>query len=91
MDLFIFVFENRRFDRPIKKLVGMAAEELVERVVAGDVTREAAAAAPCPPPHLAQRGDRAGEGYGERSVELADVDPELQCVGRDDRQQLAAN
>ena len=39
MDLFIFVFENRRFDRPIKKLVGMAAEELVERVVAGDVDR----------------------------------------------------
>ena len=41
-------------------------------------------------PHLAQRGDGAGERDDDRRVELADVDAELQRVGRDDRAQLAA-
>ena len=67
----------------------MAAEELVERVLAGDVDREPAAAPPGAPPHLAQRGDRAGERHADRRVERADVDPQLERVGRDDAEQVA--
>ena len=40
------------------------------------------------PPHLAQRGDRAGERDDHGGVQLADVDAELQRVGRDHRAQL---
>ncbi len=88
-DLLAFVVEDRRLDRAVDELVGVAAEELVEGVLAGDVDGEAAAAAPGPPPHLAQAGDGAGEGDADRRVELADVDAELERVGRDHRQQLA--
>ena len=59
------------------------------RVLPGDVDGQAAAPAPGPPPHLPQAGDGAGEGDADRRVELADVDPELERVGRDDREQLA--
>ena len=45
---------------------------------------------PGAPPHLAQRGDGAGERDDDRRVELADVDAELERVGRDHRAQLAA-
>ncbi len=69
----------------------MAAEELVERVLAGDVHGEAPPAPPGAPPHLAQGGDGAGEGDDHRGVELADVDPQLQRVGGDHRAQLPAH
>ena len=59
VDRLVLVIEDRRLDRPVEELVGMAAEELVQRVLAGDVDRQAAPAAPGPAPHLAQRGDRA--------------------------------
>ena len=85
------VVEDRRLDRAGEELVGVAAEELVERVLAGDVERDPVAAAPRPAPHLPQAGDRAGEGDADRRVELADVDPELERVGGDDREQLAAS
>ena len=88
-DLLALVVEDRRLDRPADELVRVAAEELVERVLAGDVDGEAAAPAPRPPPHLAQAGDGAGEGDADRRVELADVDAELERVGGDDREQLA--
>ena len=88
-DLLVFVVEDRRLDRPADELVGMAAEELVERVLAGDVDRQAAPASSRPAPHLAQAGDRAGEGDADRRVELADVDAQLERVGGDDREQLA--
>ena len=88
-DLLAFVVEDRRLDRALDELLGVAAEELVEGVLAGDVDGEAAAAAAGPPPHLAQAGDGPGEGDADRRVELADVDPELERVGRDHRQQLA--
>ena len=67
----------------------MAAEELVERVLAGDVDRQAAAAAAGPAPHLPQAGHRAGERDADRRVELADVDPQLERVGRHHAEQLA--
>ena len=88
-DLLVLVVEDRRLHRAADELVGVAAEELVERVLAGDVDGEAAPAAPRPPPHLAQAGDGAGEGDADRRVELADVDAQLERVGGDDGEQLA--
>ena len=44
VDLLVLVVEDRRLDRPLEELVGVAAEELVERVLAGDVDRQPAAA-----------------------------------------------
>ena len=67
----------------------MAAEELVERVLAGDVHRQPAPAAPGAAPHLPEAGDRAGERDADRGIELADVDPELERVGGDDAEQLS--
>jgi hypothetical protein len=69
----------------------VAAEELVERVLPGDVDRQPAPAAPGPSPHLAQRGDRAGEGDADRGVERADVDAQLQRVRGDHPEQLAVD
>ena len=89
MDLLVLVVEDRRLDRAVEELVGVAAEELVERVLARDVDRQPAAAAPGAAPHLAQRGDRAGERHADRGVERADVDAELERVGGDDAEQLA--
>ena len=88
-DLLVAVVEDRRLDRPLEELLRVAAEELVERVLAGDVDRQPAPPPPRPAPHLPQAGDGAGEGDADRRVELADVDPQLQRVGRDHRQQLA--
>ena len=85
MDLLVLVVEDRRLDRPVEELVGVAAEELVERVLAGDVDGQAAPAAPGAAPHLAQRRDGARERHDDGGVERADVDAELQRVGRDDR------
>ena len=90
-DLGALVVEDRGLDGSLEEVVGVAAEELVERVLAGDVHRQAAAAAPGAPPHLAQRGDGPGEGDDDGRVELADVDAELQGVGRDHGAQLAAD
>ena len=82
------VVEDRRLDGPVEELVGVPAEELVQRVLARHVHREAAPAPARAPPHLAQRRDGAGEGDDERAVELADVDAELERVGRDHGAQL---
>ena len=49
-DLLAVVVEDRRLDRPLEELVGVAAEELVERVLAGDVDGEAARAGAPPGP-----------------------------------------
>ena len=89
LDPLVLVVEDRRLDRALEELVGVAAEELVERVLAGDVEREPLAAPARPAPHLAQARDRAGEGDADRGVELADVDAQLERVGGDDREQLA--
>ena len=89
VDLLGLVVEDRLLDGAVEELVGVAAEELVERVVAGDVDRQAGGAAARAAPHLAQARDRAGEGDADRGVEVADVDPQLERVGRDDREQVA--
>ena len=85
------VVEPGRLDPPLEQRLGLAHEELVERVLARDEDREAVPAAPGPAPLLAQRGDRAGEADRDRAVELADVDPELERVGRRDPEQLAVH
>jgi hypothetical protein len=84
LDLLRAVVEDRGLDRPAEELIGMAAEELVERVLAGDVYGQ-----PPPPPagaapHLTQARDRAREVDADRGIELADVDPQLERVGRGD-------
>ena len=68
----------------------MAAEELVQGVLPGEVQRQALAAPSRPAPHLAQARHGSGEGDADRGVELADVDPELEGVGRHHGQQLSA-
>ena len=67
----------------------MAAEELVERVLAGHVEREPAAAPAGAAPHLPQRGDGSRERHADRRVERADVDAELERVGGHHAEQLA--
>ena len=89
VDLLVLVVEDRRLHGPVEELVRVAAEELVERVLARDVDRQPAAAAAGAAPHLAQRGDRARERDADRGVERADVDAELERVGGDDAEQLA--
>ncbi len=84
-----FVVEDGRLHGSLQKVLGVAAEELIQGVLAGHVHGQSTAPAPGPAPHLAQRGDGSGEGDHERRVELADVDPQLQRVGRHDRPQLA--
>ncbi len=91
MDLLVLVLEDRGLDRAVEELVGVPAEELVQRILARDVHREAVAAAPRAAPHLLQGGNGSGERHDDRRVQRADVDPELERVGRDDREQLAAH
>ena len=89
VDLLGLVVEDRLLDRAVEELVRVAAEELVERVVAGHVQREAGLAPARAAPHLAQARHRAGEGHADGGVEVADVDPELERVGGDDGEQVA--
>ncbi len=89
VDLLRLVVEDRLLHGPLEELVGVAAEELVEGVLARHVHRQPGAAAARPPPHLAQAGHRAGEGHAQRGVELAHVDAELEGVGGHHGQQLA--
>ena len=75
MDRLVLVMHDRRLDRALEELLRMAAEELVERVLAGDVDRQSTAAAPGAAPHLAQRRDRPGKRDDDRRIERPDVDP----------------
>ena len=81
--------EDRGLHGPTEELVGMTAEELVQRVLAGDVDGQSAAAPTRPAPHLPQAGHGAGKGDAHRGVELADVDAQLERVGGHDAQKFA--
>ena len=83
------VVEDRRLDPALEQRRRLAHEVLVERVLRGDEHREAVLAAAGASPLLAQARDRAGEADRDRAVEVADVDPELERVGRGDAEQLA--
>ena len=85
------VVEDRRLHASLQEVLRVTAEELVQRVLSCQVEGQASSAPAGPTPHLAQRGDRAGKGHNHRGVQLADVDAELQRVGRDHRAQLAAH
>ncbi len=91
VELLVERVEDRCLHRALEELVRVAAEELVQRVLAGHVDREAAAAAARAAPHLAQRGHRARERHAHGGVERADVDPQLQRVRRHHAEQLAVD
>ena len=91
VELLVLGVEDRRLDGALEEVVRVAAEELVERVLARDVEREAAAATARAAPHLLQRGDGARERHADRGVQRADVDAELQRVGGHHAEQLAAD
>ena len=88
-DPWIRVVEDRRLDAPPKQRLGLAHEVLVEGVLARDQHREPVAAAPGTAPLLPEARHRAREAGRDHAVEQADVDPELECVGRRDSEQLA--
>ncbi len=83
------VVEDRRLDLAVEQRLRLAHEVLVERVLRRDEHREAVRAAAGASPLLAQARDRAGEADRDRGVEVADVDPELERVGRRDAEELA--
>ncbi len=83
------VVEDRRLDLPVEQRSGLAHEVLVERVLRRDEDRQAVLAAPGASPLLAEAGNRAGEADGDRAVEVADVDPELERVGGGDAEELS--
>ena len=85
----IGVVEDRRLDPAAEELVGLSHEVLVERVLGADQDCEAVAPAAGAPPLLAQRGDGAREADRDHRVEQADVDPELERVGRGNAEELA--
>ena len=76
------VVEDRRLDAALEQRLRLAHEVLVERVLGGDEHREAVTAAAGASPLLAQARDGARKADRDRAVEVADVDPELERVGR---------
>ena len=81
--------EDRRLDPALQQRLGLAHEELVERVLAGDEHRQAVTAATGASPLLPQARHRAREADRDGAVEEADVDAELQRVGGRDAEQLS--
>ncbi len=88
-DARIRVVENRCLDPSREQRVGLAHEELVERVLAGDEDGEPPALAPGAPPLLPERGDRPREADRDRAVEQPDVDAELERLGGRNAEQIA--
>ena len=83
------VVEDRGLDLAVEQRLRLAHEVLVERVLRGDEHRKAVRAAAGASPLLAQARDRAGEADRDRGVEVADVDPELERIGRGDAEELS--
>ncbi len=87
-DTVVRVVEDRRLDAPAEQRLRLAHEVLVERVFARDEDGEPVPAPAGAPPLLAQARDRAGEADRDRAVQEADVDPELERIGRRHAEQL---
>ena len=85
------MIEDRRLHRAIEELGGMTTEELVQSILAGEIHSESLTSATRPAPHLPQARHRAGEGHAERCIKLADVDPQLKRVRRNDPEQITGN
>ncbi len=81
--------EDRGLDSARQECVRLAREELVERVVRRDEDREPALTPAGASPLLPQRRDGSREADGDGAVEEADVDPELERVGRGHAEELA--
>src|SRR5438105_13195290 len=88
VDLGALGVEDCSLDWAPQELLRMAAEELVERVLAGDIHGEAPATPSRPAPHLPEARNRARKGDADRRVKLADDDPKLERIGRDHGEQL---
>ena len=83
------VIENRRLHLPVEQRVRLAHEVLVECVLAGDEHCQAMTAPPGSSPLLAQGCHCPRKPDRDRTVEQADVDPELERVRRRDPEQVA--
>src|SRR5207244_774763 len=88
-DAWIRVVEDGRFDAAVEQGLRLAHEVLVERVLGGDQDRKPVPAPAGPAPLLPERRDRAREADGDRAVEEADVDSQLQRVRGGHAGQLA--
>ena len=84
------VVEPRCFDPALKQRFGIVHEELVEGVFARNQNGETVAASARTAPLLSQRGDGAGKADRDGAIELTDVDPELERIGRRDTEQITA-
>ena len=83
------VVEDRRLHPAAEERLRFTHEVLVERVLARDQDRQPVAAASGAAPLLAEARDRAREPRRDHAVEQADVDAELERVGRRHAEQLA--
>ncbi len=74
-----------------EEVIGVLHDELIERRAPGDEERQALARAPARPARLLPgAGDGARIAAEDRRLQIADVDPQLQGVGRHDPHHLAA-
>ena len=82
--------DDRRFGRPVEQLFGVGHEVLIEGVLAAHQHRQRLLdAAPGPAGLLPERGDGPRVGGEHGRVEAADVDAELEGVGRHHPPELA--
>ena len=81
--------DQRGLRRALEERLRLGHEELVEPVLARDQHGEPARPPSRPPPLLPERRDRPREADRDGAVERADVDPELERVGRRHAEQLA--
>jgi hypothetical protein len=90
-DTRILVVEDCRLDSALEERLWLAHEVLVERVLARDEDCEAVPTPAGASPLLPQACDRSGETERDRAVEQADVDAELERVGRAHTEQVAVH
>ena len=89
-DMQVVRVEARLLGRVVEQELGMVDDVLVDRRARGDEDRDAGALPPAGPAELLPRGGHRARVAGQdRHVETADVDAELERVGRDDAEDLA--
>ncbi len=88
-DPWVRVVEDGSLDSPLEQRLGLAHEELVERILAGHEHGETVTSPAGAPPLLTEARNRAREPDGDSAVEEADVDAELERVGRSHPEKLA--
>ena len=83
--------DDGRFDATRQERFGLAREELVERILARHQDCQPVGAPARSTPLLAKRRDGPGEPNGDRAVEEADVDPELERVRCRDAEEVSVD